>query len=72
MNQDHILLLGKINGKLDLVIEQQKAQGTQLEKLDGRLRKVEKKAAVGGALMGALVSVGVELIADPIRRHVGL
>lgn len=72
MNDDHILLLGKINGKLDLVIEQQKDHGAQLNTLDDRLRKVEKKAAIGGALVGGLVSIGVELIADPIRRHIGI
>lgn len=72
MADDHALLLGEIKGKLDLVITNQQIQGRQLSGLDTRLRKVESKAAVGGALMGALVSVGVELIADPIKRHIGL
>ncbi len=72
MNDDHAMLLGEIKGKLDLVIENQKTQGEMIGGIDRRLQKVEKKAAVDGALTGALASIGVSLTVEGLKRHFGL
>lgn len=69
---EHALLLGEIKGKLDLVIANQDAQGTKLDGLDTRLRKVETRAALNGALSGGLVSVGVALMIEKGKKMVGM
>ena len=64
-NEEHILLLGEIKGKLDLVISNQDTSHERFEErfdgLDTRLRKVETKAAINGAVTGGLVAIGFEL-----------
>ncbi len=72
MNDEHALILGEIKGKLDLVIENQKTQGTMIQGIDRRLQRVEKKAAVDGALTGALASIGISLTVEGVKRHLGL
>lgn len=69
---EHTLLLGEIKGKLDLVISGLGNQGQQLSSIDTRLRKVETKAALNGAVSGGLVSVGVALIIESGKRKLGL
>jgi len=49
--------LGRIEGKLDVMLDNQKRQDGKLEEMDGRLRAVEVKAATTGAVAGALASV---------------
>ncbi|SFF13623.1 hypothetical protein [Nitrosomonas sp. Nm166] len=72
MNEEHILLLGEIKGKLDQVIQGQAEQNTQLSGIDKRLRKVETKSALTGALAGGMVSVGVALMIEKGKRTIGL
>lgn len=72
MNEEHILLLGEIKGKLDQVIQGQAEQNTQLSGIDRRLRKVETKSALTGALAGGVVSVGVALMIEKGKRAIGL
>lgn len=69
---EHMLLLGEIKGKLDLVIGNQDAHATKLDGLDTRLRKVETRAAVGGALSGGLVSVGVAIMVEKGKTLLGI
>ncbi|MGH1509500.1 hypothetical protein [Ralstonia solanacearum] len=58
MNQDsQSQALGRIEGKLDMMLENQKRQDNKLQEMDTRLRNVEVKAATTGALAGALASV---------------
>lgn len=72
MADEHALLLGEIKGKLDLVIANQDAQGTKLDGLDTRLRKVETRAALNGAVSGGLVSIGVALMIEKGKKMVGM
>lgn len=55
------LLLGEIKGTLDMVRQDQQRHGAKLEALDGRLRSVENRSAVAGAVGGALMAVGINL-----------
>ncbi len=72
MDNEHALLLGEIKGKLDLVIERQDQTNDRLDKLDGRLRQVEKRSALNGAISGGLVSVGVALMIEKGKHLIGL
>lgn len=84
MAQDeHILLLGEIKGQLGQVIENQKTNDEKLtrrfdaidEKFDGfdtRLRTVEQKAAVTGALAGGMVSVAVAIAIEKLKVLIGV
>lgn len=60
-------MLGRIDGKLDLVIKSQTEQGVRLDQMDDRLRKVEVTAAKAGAISGSLVSIGIAFIAEGIK-----
>ena len=70
MEKDELMLLGKIDGKLDGIsahlarqdqrIDQMEHRNEERHKaLDGRLRVVEQKAAVMGAMSGGAVSIGI-------------
>lgn len=61
------MMLGRIDGKLDLVIKSQTEQGARLDQMDDRLRKVEVTAAKAGAISGSLVSIGIAFIAEGIK-----
>lgn len=75
MNADESRLLGEIKGKLDLVIEGQADQRESVEKkldaLDTRLRKVENKAALNGAVAGGIISVGMALAIEKLKTVIG-
>ncbi|KIO49609.1 hypothetical protein SQ11_05670 [Nitrosospira sp. NpAV] len=72
MTDEHTRLLGKIEGKLDMVIASQEQTNVRLEGIDGRVRGIEAKAAVNGALTGGLVSIGVALAIENGKRAIGL
>lgn len=55
------LLLGEIKGTVNAVLETQKAHGGKLDAMDSRLRNVENKGAIAGAVSGLLMAVGVNL-----------
>lgn len=76
MNAEENRLLGEIKGKIDTVIDNQKSQNEQfVQKLDGldtRLRKVETKAALNGAISGGLVAIGIALLQEKLKKVVGM
>ncbi len=72
MGPEEHRLLGEIKGKLDLVIGGQNAQNEKLESLDTRLRKVETKAAMNGAISGGMVAIGVSLLAETLKKKIGI
>lgn len=72
MSEEIARLLGKIEGKLDMVIANQETQGEKIDVMDTRLRKVETKSTMLGAGAGALVSVGVALMIEKGKRTIGL
>ena len=81
MEKDELMLLGKIDGKLDGITahltrqdkridELDKRMDERLNAIDGRLREVEKKAAVAGAVSGGAVAVGTALIVEGIKQFI--
>ncbi|GAP37886.1 hypothetical protein ABXN37_22440 [Piscinibacter sakaiensis] len=71
MERDELLLLGRIDGKLDGISKHLQAQDERLDKIDGRLRAVEQKAAVIGAASGGAMSLGVALIVEGMKHWLG-
>lgn len=79
MEKDELMLLGKLDGKLDLISEHLKSQDQRIETLstrmearhdaiDKRLRLVEQRAAVAGALGGSAVSIGIALAIEGVKQ----
>lgn len=89
IDKDVLMMLGRIDGKLDSISEQQKRQDGEIKSLrnevhsgmqrldtkidsnhaalDKRLRDVEKKSAVVGAVGGSAAGVGVALIVEGVK-----
>ena len=79
MDKDELMLLGKMDGKLDGITAHLTRQDKRIDALDERmdsrlndidtrLREVEKKAAVAGAVSGGAVAVGTALIVEGIKQ----
>ena len=79
LDKDEVMMLGKIDGKLDGIRDHMNRQDTRIdnfdkrvtERLDGmdtRLRDVEKKSAVIGAVSGSAVSVGIALVIEGVKQ----
>lgn len=68
--------VGRIEGKLDLIIDGQKRSDDRMDGIDARLRKVEKQAAingaVGGAVGGGIISIGIVLAKEKIKMLTGM
>lgn len=71
-----LMLLGQIHGIVQGLRDGQKEQNDRLAKIDeridgmdGRLRAVEQKAAVTGAISGGAMGVGVALIVEGLRHY---
>lgn len=83
MAQDeNLILLGEIKGQLGQVIENQKNNDEKLntrldniddrfDKFDARLRTVEQRAAVSGAVAGGIMSVGIALAIEKLKTVIG-
>ena len=80
LEKDELMLLGKIDGKLDGITAHLSRQDQRIQELDervdkrlnsidDRLREVEKKAAVAGAVSGGAVAVGTALIVEGIKTY---
>jgi len=67
MDSHELILLGKIDGKLDGITEHLGRQDTRLTEIDGRLRTVEQRAAVLGATSGGVMAVGTTLIIEGLK-----
>ena len=72
MTEDHLLLLGKIEGQLNQVRKKQDRLETKFDGVDARLRKVETRSAVLGAGAGTVVSVGIALMIEKGKKTIGL
>lgn len=72
MNDEHTLLLGEIKGKLDTLIGSHAEQGEKLDSINGRLHRVESRAATHGAVFGGVASVGIALIIEKLKRGIGI
>ncbi len=72
MENKELIMLGEISGKLDGVTEHLKRQDTRMETIDGRLRTVEQRAAVAGAISGGAMSVGLALVIEGLKQWVAI
>jgi hypothetical protein len=68
VEQDNLMALGRIEGKLDMIVAHLAKQDKKLEELDGRLRDVEVQAAKSGALSGAISALLVALAGEMLKR----
>ena len=82
LEKDEMMLLGRIDGKLDGIKDHMARQDTRLDQferrvterldnMDVRLRDVEKKSAVIGAVSGSAVSVGIALLIEGVKAWMG-
>jgi hypothetical protein len=72
MSIELAILLGNIEGKLDMVISGQDEMKDKIGSIDNRLRKVETRSAVLGAGAGAVVSIGIALMIEQGKNTLGL
>ncbi|KMN37168.1 MULTISPECIES: hypothetical protein [Chromobacterium] len=68
MEHDNLMALGRIEGKLDMIVAHLAKQDKKLEELDSRLRDVEVQAARSGALSGAVSALAVTLLGEFLKR----
>lgn len=82
MEKEELMLLGKMDGKLDGISAHLMRQDTRIDALDNRmeerhaaidkrLRVVEQKAAVAGAISGSAVSIGIALAIEGVKQWMG-
>ena len=82
MEKDELMLLGKMDGKLDSITAHLNRQDQRIDALDQRmeerhnaidkrLRVVEQKAAVAGAVSGSAVSIGIALAIEGVKQWIG-
>ena len=83
MEKDELMLLGKMDGKLDSITAHLNRQDQRIDALDQRmeerhnaidkrLRVVEQKAAVAGAVSGSAVSIGIALAIEGVKQWRGV
>lgn len=64
--------IGRLEGKMDMMLEEQKQTSDHVEALDGRLRSVEAKSAIYGTVGGSVMSAGISLIIASMKAKTGL
>jgi hypothetical protein len=67
LRDQQLLMLGEIKGIVQALKSGQDSLHSRLEAMDGRLRSVEQRAAVTGAVSGGVMGVGVALIIESVR-----
>lgn len=65
-----LLMLGEIRGIAQSLKDGQDLMAKRLDTMDERLRKVEQRAAVNGAVSGGVMGVGMALIVETVRAWV--
>lgn len=60
--------LGRIEGKLDMIVASQSSLNDRMDNMDSRLRHVEQQAAKVGAISGGIVAVGTALAVEMVKR----
>ncbi|QOD81416.1 hypothetical protein [Chromobacterium haemolyticum] len=67
-NNEVTRALGRIEGKLDMIVTSQQQQNERLDSMDERLRHVEQQAAKAGAISGGIVAVGTAIAVEVVKR----
>lgn len=68
MEKEHLMALGRIEGKLDMMLDNQKKQDGRLDAIDTRLRKVETRSAGIALLTSGMVTCGVLFAKDTLLK----
>lgn len=68
LEKEELMLLGKMDGKLDGITAHLTRQDARMDAIDKRLRMVEQKAAVAGAISGSAVSIGIALAIEGVKQ----
>jgi hypothetical protein len=71
MNDQHLVLLGEIKGEVKSLAAKTDDQTDLIRAMDARVRTLEMKGAVNGAVSGGIVSVGMALIIEAGRQWIG-
>lgn len=71
MSREIIRALGRIEGQLEGIKDQQEAHGEKLDAIDSRVRKVETTSAKHGMVSGGIAGVAVSLLAASIKAGLG-
>ncbi len=71
MEKEELMLLGKMDGKLDGITAHLTRQDKRMDTIDNRLRMVEQKAAVAGAISGSAASIGIALAIEGVKQWLG-
>ncbi|MCX7204760.1 MAG: hypothetical protein NT086_01990 [Proteobacteria bacterium] len=64
------LMLGRMEGKLDMIIGNQNQLSDRVDGLDERMRTVEIQAAKSGAISGGIAAVGTAIAVEILKRSV--
>ncbi|MGC0153292.1 hypothetical protein ACPRNU_12590 [Chromobacterium vaccinii] len=68
INTELTRALGRIEGKLDMIVTSQGDLSKRMDDMDKRLRHVEQQAARAGAISGGIVAVGTALAVEMVKR----
>jgi len=63
-----MFMLGEIKGQLEGMNSSIKETKTAVEKMDTRVRKVETRAAINGAVTGGTFGLGISLITMSVKE----
>ncbi|MCW3479722.1 hypothetical protein OL229_09125 [Neisseriaceae bacterium JH1-16] len=67
-NNELTRALGRIEGKLDMIVTSQSSLSERMDSMDGRLRHVEQQAAKAGAISGGIVAIGTAIAVEMLKR----
>lgn len=71
-NTHNTLLLGEIKGKLEALTRKVDGVDCKLDGLSCRVGRLEIRSATHGALAGGIVSVGMAILLEKIKRTMGM
>ena len=69
---DNTLLLGEIKGKLEALTRTVDGVDGKLDALSVRVGRLEIRSATHGAVAGGIVSVGMAILLEKIKRTMGM
>lgn len=72
MSDEVLRAIGKLEGKVDMLLEQQKVVTAKLDSQDVRLRGVEVKSAMYGTIGGSVMGVGIPLLVAAMKSKTGM
>ena len=63
--------LGRVEGKLDEMSHDIHSIDGKVDRVDGRLRDVEKKTAISSSVISGAIATGISLVAAKLRAVTG-